>query len=84
MATSCGKRLNAPGTRLVFLAIAIASGRCAAKKNSTVSATGWSISSAEIKRWACRSLRRKELALHFTSLLAFAAVIDWMQPRTWF
>lgn len=33
-----------------------------------------------IKRWACVSLRRDKLALHFSSLLAFAAVIDWMQP----
>lgn len=37
-----------------------------------------------IKRWACLSMRRDKLALHFTSLVAFAAVIDWLQPRTWF
>jgi transposase len=33
-----------------------------------------------IKQWATLSMRRDKLALHFTSLLAFAAVIDWMQP----
>ena len=33
-----------------------------------------------IKRWACLSHRRDKLAAHFASLLAFAAVIDWMQP----
>ena len=33
-----------------------------------------------IKRWACLSLRREKLAMHFSSLLAFAAIIDWMQP----
>jgi hypothetical protein len=25
-------------------------------------------------------MRRDKLSLHFSSLLAFAAVIDWMQP----
>jgi len=33
-----------------------------------------------IKRWACLAMRRDKLSLHFSSLLAFAAVIDWMQP----
>jgi hypothetical protein len=33
-----------------------------------------------IKRWAYLSLRRDKLALHFSSLLAFSAIIDWMQP----
>jgi transposase len=33
-----------------------------------------------IKPWACLSLRRDKLALQFSSLLAFAAIIDWMQP----
>ena len=33
-----------------------------------------------IKRWACLSLQRDKLALHFSSLLAFSAIIDWMQP----
>ena len=33
-----------------------------------------------IKRSACLAMRRDKLSLHFSSLLAFAAVIDWMQP----
>ncbi|MBL9178215.1 MAG: transposase [Verrucomicrobiaceae bacterium] len=37
-----------------------------------------------IKRWACLCLRREKIFLHFSSLLAFAAVIDWMQPRVRF
>jgi transposase len=32
-----------------------------------------------LKRWACAATRRDKLALHFMSLLQFAAVIDWMQ-----
>ena len=32
-----------------------------------------------LKRWACACTRRDKLALHFMSLLQFAAVIDWMQ-----
>ena len=37
-----------------------------------------------IKRWACLAMRRDKLAVHFSSLLAFAAIIDWLQPRSWF
>lgn len=32
-----------------------------------------------LKRWACAATRRDKLALHFMSLLQFAAIIDWMQ-----
>jgi len=32
-----------------------------------------------LKRWACACTRRDKLALHFMSLLQFAAVIDWLQ-----
>lgn len=37
-----------------------------------------------IERWASLAMRRDKLAAHFSSLLAFAAIIDWLQPRSWF
>jgi hypothetical protein len=33
-----------------------------------------------LKHWVCLSLRRGKLELHFSSLPAFAAINDWMQP----
>jgi transposase len=35
-----------------------------------------------LKRWGCTATRRDKLARNFLSLLNFASVIDWMQPRT--
>jgi transposase len=32
-----------------------------------------------LKSWASANLRRDKLALHFSSMIAFAAVIDWMR-----